>query len=419
MRRTIIVIIVVAACAAAGFAQTATVSLQNQENAPFYYVVDPPDLADLTAGSPLLASRVASFFSSKSAEPAFSQIDPGGEASLDGLQDGSHLLVGFFAVQDLDQFPVRVMSVQADSRVGERFYVLFASPSQLTVPRGTGRLASFPGLAVQQAAGTQGSSPAADQGTATQQTAGSTATNQAAGPRQATPAAQAATATQAATTPGGAATQTGTSQGAAAATAGAEPTLPSVAVFSARYDPVVFTKETQGTFSVLPVAESRAWELTGTRITEVDGQVSAGTLRLALTVPGGFSEKVSYFLYVFTDRSVGSTNALTLEIEPRASGSRGACILWTRGRDKPSLVGDVQSAGDTVELTLPSQAAAGAQASDALPDLAALFSSSSSFDLTAGWYDRALGTWEEFYYATIAVADIPTADAPGAAAPTR
>ena len=360
--------VAMASFAATGFAQTASVTLQNQENAPFYYVVDPAELADVTAGSPLLASRVASFFSSKSTDPAFTQVDAGGEATLDTLADGAHLLVGFFAVQDLEQFPVRVLAIQADSRVGARFYALFASPAQLTVPRGTGRLSAFARLAVQQ----QVAAAPSDQAGAAAGT-GAAATSErrdddrrddrcrdddrrretgAAGSDQA----------GAATTAAG---QSAAGTQAAATTPAASPALPSVAVFSAGYDPVVFTKEAKGAFNVLPIAQSRAWELTGTRITEVDGQRDAGTLRLALTVPGGFSEKVSYFLYVFTDRTAGAANALTLEIEPRAIGDRGACILWTKGQEKPSLVGDVQSSGDTVQVTLAAQPPAADASQDA------------------------------------------------------
>jgi hypothetical protein len=28
-------------------------------------------------------------------------------------------------------------------------------------------------------------------------------------------------------------------------------------------------------------------------------------------------------------------------------------------------------------------------------------------DLTAGWFDHAVGSWEEFYFTTFSMADIP------------
>ncbi len=353
MKKTVLAAVVAMCLAGAGFGQSATVSVQNEENAPFYYVVDPADLAGLTAGSPLMASRVASFFASKASEPRFQELTPGAEASITSLSDGMHLLVGFFAVSDLEEFPVRVISLQADSRIGERFYAIFASPAQLTVPRATGRLAGFPRTLGQQAAGTQS-------------TGGSTATSTA-----------------------------------ATAAARLGPTgLPEIASFAAGYDPVAFTSESKEGFSVLPIAASRGWPLTGTRVSAVSGLMENGGLRLALTVRDGFSEKVSYFLYIFETRAEGKTNTLTLEIEPRADGSRGACILWRKDLDGPRLVGTVKTTGDTAEVTIGS--------GDLGTDASSTLGPAASIDLTSAWYDRALGTWEEFYYTTLAVADLPT-----------
>jgi hypothetical protein len=161
---------------------------------------------------------------------------------------------------------------------------------------------------------------------------------------------------------------------------------------------VVFTRETAGSFDVLPVGQSRGWALTGTRIARLEGARDASGLHLALTVPGGFSEKVSYFLYVFTNRASGATSDMTLEIEPRANGSRAACLLWKNGGDRPVLLGAATTTGDTVEVDI------GGDAAQAAP----LFAANASADLTAGWYDKALGSWEEFYYTTVALADVPS-----------
>jgi hypothetical protein len=365
MKRLLVAMIIAAAAAAAGFSQAANVTLQNQEDADFYYVIDPSDLADVTAGSPLLSSKVGTFFAARATAPEFSVITGGGAADLSGLADGTHLLVGFFAVNALESFPVRVISLQADSRVGTRFYALFASPSQLTVPRGTGRLAAFARPATTQAATTTASATTASATTATATTAVTTTT------------AAATTAT--------------------ATTAAAPVSLHAISVFSARYDPVIFSRETKGSFDVLPVGQSRGWALTGTRISRLDGARDAGGLHLALTVPGGFSEKVSYFLYVFTNRSSGASSDLTLEIEPRANGSRAACLLWKNGADRPVLLGTATTIGDTVRIDISGDSA----------QAAPLFDDNASADLTAGWYDKALGSWEEFYYTTVALADVP------------
>src|SRR5208283_2540239 len=140
MNKTLISAAAAAFCCALAFGEGPSVVLQNHENVPFSYVVDPKELAGLTAGSPLMASTVAGYFAAPAEEGAFSSIPAQGEARLTGLSVGTHLLVGFFTEPGTDDFPVRVLTLRADSTVGERFYGVFASPAQLTVRRGVGRL---------------------------------------------------------------------------------------------------------------------------------------------------------------------------------------------------------------------------------------------------------------------------------------
>ncbi len=107
--------------------------------------------------------------------------------------------------------------------------------------------------------------------------------------------------------------------------------------------------------------------------------------------PGGFSPSVSYFLYVFDTRSAGKENPLTLEIEPMARADRGACIVWQKGAAAPRLLGTVKTGETSVEVEV---------AADELASAFVGAGASPTVDLTAGWYDRALGMWEEFYYTT-------------------
>ena len=124
----------------------------------------------------------------------------------------------------------------------------------------------------------------------------------------------------------------------------------------------------------------------------MQGAVDSSGLKFVLNVPGGFSQSVSYFLYVFDTRSAGKENPLTLEIEPLARADRGACIVWQRGATAPRLLGTVKTGLTSVEVDVSAdELASGALASaGAAPTV----------DLTAGWYDKALGMWEEFYYTT-------------------
>ena len=361
MKRYICAAAIAILCSTAAFGQAGAVSLQNQEDVTFYYVVDPPELADITAGSPLLQSRVADYFASASDTSSFIKLAPQAEASVDKLTPGTHLLVGFFAQQDQDQFPVRVLSLQVDNSAGERFYALFADSPQLTVSRGVGRLMAF-----------------------------------AAGGGQGAAAPTAAPAATTATASGGNAAAPANSASAAAPAARSPAQLATIAAYAASYAPDYFTKEQKGAaFDVLPIAESRAWSLTGTEVTQLSGSLDAQGLRLSLSVPAGFSENVSYFFYIFGSREAGKENALTLELQPRANGSRGACLLWEKGVDIPRLIGTVTTGSGNVELDIGGN--------ELNSDILSKAGSSATVDFTASWFDRALGTWEEFSYATFSV----------------
>jgi hypothetical protein len=341
MNKTLLCAAAAAFTCALAFGQSPVVSLQNQEDSTFYYVIDPKELSGLTAGSPLLASKVAAYFSTADTGATFAALAPQAEAKLTGLTEGVHLLVGFFAQLDADDFPVRVVALQADSSVGERFYAVFASPAQLNVRRGVGKLAQYA-----RPASAQGTTVASNRTTDTEGTGAPTGT-------------------------------TG---------------LPAIVTFSSSFDPAVFTRESSGSFKVLSISESRSWTQTGTRIASVQGSLDSDGLKLALNVPGGFSPSVSYFLYVFDTRAAGRENPLTLEIEPMARGDRGACILWQKG-SAPRLLGTVKTLGTAVELDVG--------ADDLASGVLSAAGTSPTVDLTAGWYDRALGIWEEFYYSTV------------------
>jgi hypothetical protein len=367
--KKLLAIIVVSACGALAFGQSSAVILENQESSPFYYVLDPKELAGMTAGSPMLATKVSDFFAAAAKQDVFTQLAPDAQAKLQGLSDGTHLLVGFFAPEGLNELPVRVVPVQADSRMGDRFYAIFADPSLLSVPRGVGRLAQF--------ARPAGGAPA-----------GSAAAQAAAAP-QGAGAAQTAVAAQAM---GAAPAQTAS---AAAATGGPLQLLQSFE----KYTPASFTEEKQNVFDVLPIEKSQSWGHTGTRLQGLWGLLSKGDLRIAIAVSEGFSEKVSYFFYIFPATSPQSTNPLTLELEPRANGIQGACLLWKQGDATAKIIGSVKSEAGTVELDI--------SAAQMSSDILATVGDSPVIDLTAGWFDRAIGTWEEFYYGTFSASQIP------------
>ena len=372
MRRMLCVVLLAVAVGAQGFAQGASVTIQNEEESTFYYAVDPQELAQVTPGSPLAATKVAAFFAAQADQPQFTPLAPGAQTSLTGLSDGPHLLVGFFAVDNPDTFPVRLITLQADSSMGDRFYSIYGSPALVQATRGVGRLAQFGRSSTPEQASAQSAPPAQEQAAASSAEAA------------AAPAAPAVT-------PGAPA---------AAFAAGAAALAP-IASFSESYSPAYFTRETQGGFSVQPIADSHTWLLSGTHIASLSADIDESTLTVSLTTGDDFSPNVSYFIYAFTNRVPGATAAFTLELRPRALPDRGVCILWLnqQGTAIPTIFGSVKVEGKTATLV--------ADLKDEPASLAQELSIAGSFDLTSCSFDAKGGVYEEFYFATVAMADIP------------
>jgi hypothetical protein len=362
MRNIFCAAAMIVALASLGFAQGATVTIQNEEESTFYYVVDPADLAQVTPESPSVATKVADFFAAQATDPQFTPLAPGAQASLTGLSDGAHLLVGFFAVANQDTSPVRVVSVQAESSMGERFYALYGSPALVEATRGVGRLAQF------------ARSPS------TQEAAAPAATQVVPAAAQESPEAQPA---------------------APQAPAATQAALAPIVSFSPSYNPVFFTREAQGDFSVQPIASSRYWTLPSIHIAALSARIDEGVLTVSLTSVDGFSSDVSYFIYAFATRSAGTPAIFTLELRPRALPDRGACILWQSadGTATPIIFGSTKVEGNTATVV--------ASLKDMPPTLLQSLLDTSSFDLTSCRFDRATGVYEEFYFATVALSDIP------------
>jgi len=143
MKRTVVVSTVLLLASALAFAESSTVTLQNQEGATFWFSVDPNELSDVAIGSRQLAEKVAAFFAEQTDSFPFRPLASDSQFTLEGLAEGPHLLVGFFDVEGEDSLPVRAFSVQADKGPGDRFYALFSGPALLSVPREGGRLANL------------------------------------------------------------------------------------------------------------------------------------------------------------------------------------------------------------------------------------------------------------------------------------
>ena len=332
--------------------QTA-VTLQNQENFTFYYVLDPAELAGITASSPLLESEVALYFSQETAAFPFSLMKPKTTVTLEGLAVGTHLLVGFFAIEEKTEFPVRIISIQVDTKLGQRTYELYSEPALLNPARGLGKLARF------------GATPSL---AAETKTATVTAVEAAAPVVEEPPAA----------------------------------VLSEIAAFSLTYTPAVFTREKEESFIVLPIEQAGYWNRNGTRIASLSGLMTEKTMSLELTSASGFSKNVSYFIYLFPNRNLGQENTFTIEIIPVLEGrSGGVALLWVKGRTSPSYFGTMTVEGPVLRIT--------ADLASLPSGLRASIGAGASADITSCYFDSSVRTYEEFFYTTFAVSELAAA----------
>ena len=353
------------------FAEGSTVTLQNQESATFWFSVDPKELSDVAIGSRQLAEKVAAFFAEKTDSFPFRPLASDSQLTLEGLAEGPHLLVGFFDVEGASELPVRAFAVQVDAGSGDRFYALFSGPALLSVPRARGRLVNLA---------------------------------RAMAPAEAAPAAEAAAARveNAEAVPAEPAEEQ-PPQAKVAAVEPAPAERAPIASFSPTYSPVVFTRESRGAFTVLPISQSRYWEEEGTRLDSLDGTIGDGTLRLSLKSANGFSRDVSYFFYLFSSRTLGKENATTIELLPLAKQGKGACVLWQRSAGDGEaaaaawIIGSVSASEKACDLEI--------DVSSLPAELVAALGENPSIDLCSCRYDAQSGVFEEFYFTTIQLAD--------------
>jgi hypothetical protein len=368
MKRILLPVLLLAAGLASIQAQGTTLSIQNQENAWFYFVVDPPEMKGLVPTSPSLPGRIAQYFSRENAGFPFSSLQPFSGLKVEGLPEGTHLLVGFFVIEDRDEFPVKVLGLQVDGKMGERFYPLYSDPALLSVSRDKGSLARF-------ARETKKQQQIPQQGTAEKTSAPQASARE-------TPAAVAET-------PAVAPSDSG-DKGRA---------VQPLAAFTTAFRPAIFTRESGDEFQVLGISESRFWGGPGTGLREVRAVLQNGVLRFTVSAQAAFSRNVSYFLYAFDQRGSRSASPLTVEVKPLGPTGPGVAVLWERGAASPALFGDAVAVADSITVLLDLSV---------VPErIWKALGNAPSFDLTSCWFDPEAGTYEEFYLTSFSAADIP------------
>jgi hypothetical protein len=351
-----ILALLLTAAALAG-AQPFTVLLNNPEETDFYFTLDPPELKSFDPSASVFPNVVYDYFG-ETPPPNWAGFQPlpaGATRRLENLAEGTHLVVGFFAPRSRREFPVRTLTVKAGGGMSERFYSVYTEPSLFKARAGRGRLAAF------------------------------------APPEEAA----AAPATAAVRPPG---------EGRLNIRIDNQyqdwEVIPALAAFG-DYQPESFSREQYGSAArVLPLREARFWQKAGTSLAELKAVREDKTLYLFLSTRSAIADGLSIFLYFHDPKDPADGNRVTLELLPAAKAATGLAVLWVKDRS-PVAAGTLASGSFFLEASV-----------DLAKIEAALISRSelTSVELTTCYRDRNALAYEEFYYATLALPDFPTAD---------
>ncbi len=172
--------------------------------------------------------------------------------------------------------------------------------------------------------------------------------------------------------------------------------VPAVARFGEQYDPYYFSKESAGRRETLTVDRSVYWKRGGTQLREIKGVLTDDGLYLYIGTQAMFAPEVSIFGYVHLGRQPGQLNRYTLELLPSRRKDGGFVALWSqdgRAVEAGELVNSSSSLEGRIDLArIP-------------PDLASA-AGQISIDVTTCYHEAASGTYEEFYFTTLYLADL-------------
>jgi len=167
------------------------------------------------------------------------------------------------------------------------------------------------------------------------------------------------------------------------------------------YRPRTFMRERIGGGRLeLPLDQSRFWQKAGTGLSDLKMLDDGKNLFVFVSTRSAIAEGLSVYLYFRDARDPEGENRVTVELVPPAGSKPGVAVLWVKDR-KPAPVGSLASQGFFLEAALDRQAIYAAL--ESAPGQVAL-------ELTTGYYDRGSLAYEEFYYAMIALSDLPTPD---------
>jgi hypothetical protein len=357
-------LVLLAAVAAAAGAQKPAVLLSNAENLDLYYTIDPPGLTGPDTSSAVFVGKVVSFFSDAAPEVVWSRLEPLGVERVDGLAEGTHVLVGYFVVKSATEVPVRVIRLQAGGGIEERLYTIYREPATVMAKVGRGRLAGV----------------------------------------STTPAPVPAAVSNA-----GAAEATTLAVSSAAAAGGGAPAdllgpfwkrVEPIATFSGAFEPEIVTRQSAQGTQVVPFASASYWGVDGVRLREVRIARRSQDVVFRVQTFGTMSENESLLLYFQESRSESKDNRVTMEVVPGGSGKGGYVVLWRKSSPKPVIVGRFAQDGNVITGRIRYADAS------AYLDLRAA-SPSLTVDICTGHHEVARRVYEEYYHATIRLDQIP------------
>lgn len=172
--------------------------------------------------------------------------------------------------------------------------------------------------------------------------------------------------------------------------------LPAVASFGEQYDPYYFNRETAGRRETLTVDRSVYWKRGGTQLREIKGILQEDGLYLCIGAQTLFAPQLSIFGYVHLGRQPGQLNRYTLELLPSRRKDGGVVALWSQD-GKAIEAGELVNSGPLLEGRI--------DLAKIPPDLASA-AGQISIDVTTCYYEAASGTYEEFYFTTLYLADL-------------
>ena len=355
----VLLLLLASASAAPAQSPAPSILLSNAENLELYYLVDPPGLTGPDTTSAVFLGKVVSFLSETTPEATFKLLPPLGVERIEGLPEGTHVLVGVFVPRGAAELPVRVLRLQAGGGIAERLYTVYREPATATVKANLGRVAALVGTAQQGAA-----TDAAGEGTA-QSAAG-----------------------------GG-----GPTVGAGALTTFWR-SLEPVVTFTGAFEPEIVIRQSRQGSTIIPFARASFWGVDGVRLREL--RLARRTDELAFRVQtfGSMSAKESLLFYIQESRSSGTDNRLTLELTPVEGLGGGYVLLWRKGVAKPVIVGRfAQQDNVVVGRVLYVDAAPYVDLDRAPPDL--------TLDICTAHHEPDRGVYEEFYHATVRMDQLP------------